>query len=307
MFKKIIKLTKQTFNWKYLCGLLLSGILVLFLIGVEKNSVHTLNKQQYSINKIIKQNRNQIISNQQKNITHSNYKNVSKNAKVSEYIAARNHYSKTIQKSMIGQLTIPSVHINLPVFSGMSNAALLNGVGTFSKKRSMGQGNFVMMAHNLPAQYSDALLQPLSQIKPKAKIRITDFNNVYTYEASYKNIVDSSNIKLLGQTHKSIVTLFRCVGEHGTNNRLIVQGNLISSHPYQQKNQNNFPSQTSSIAIPKRSNFDNFNLKMFQWLDLTGDFQKDILQFIIACLPAIITIVVLGKKIIWNLKKESAQ
>lgn len=261
------------------------------------HAVDTLNQQQYNINQVVKHNRQLLIQNHDQNVKKAKYNNVVKNATTTEYIDARNHYKDTIKESMIGKLEIPSLKINLPIFAGMSDNALLNGVGTFSKKRVMGQGNYVMLAHNLPNQYKNSLLEPLKNIKQNAKIKITDFNNVYVYRANFKRVVGKNNINLLGQTSKSMVTLFRCVGESGSSNRLVVQGKLVSTKPYgHYKQLNKKPKKMMKIIQP--SGFDKFSIDTANALYFTGTFSKDWLQYLIACLPALVVILILVFKAI---------
>ena len=48
---------------------------------------------------------------------------------------------------VIGGVAIPSVAINLPIFKGLSNEALLYGAGTLSPTQKMGEGNYALASH----------------------------------------------------------------------------------------------------------------------------------------------------------------
>lgn len=144
------------------------------------------------------------------------------------------------------------------------------------------------------------MLEPLKNIKQNAKINITDFNNIYTYRAQYKNIVDEKNVELLGQTDKPIATLFRCVGENGTNDRLVVQAKLVKSKSYGHYRQ--LKKHKPKLPHVKQLNgFDQTTINVAKALYLTGSFKKDWFQYFIALLPVIIvSVIYINKKRKYN-------
>ena len=78
---------------------------------------------------------------------------------------------------VIGGVAIPSVAINLPIFKGLSNEALLYGAGTLSPTQKMGEGNYALASHR--AQSPDLLFTPLDDVAIGATIYITDLENIY--------------------------------------------------------------------------------------------------------------------------------
>lgn len=63
----------------------------------------------------------------------------------------------------IGGIAIPSVGINLPIFKGLSNEALIYGAGTMSKDQVMGKGNYSLASHH--TKNPELLFTPLEKVK----------------------------------------------------------------------------------------------------------------------------------------------
>lgn len=203
-------------------------------------------------------------------------------------LKAKQSINSAMKDLLIGQLQIRSVNIKLPIFSGMSDAALSNGVGTYDTTRKMGEGNFVMLAHNLPAQYKDALLEPMINVKLNDTITINNYQTTYYYKVIYKDVVDQSHVELIGQTEEPIVTLIRCFGPSGTRKRLVVQAKIYKIKtnipPLKYKTKDTVAKQTLSTS-------EKVALKSSSALALTGNYQKDFLQFILAAIPLTVAII----------------
>ena len=80
----------------------------------------------------------------------------------------------------IGGIAIPSVGINLPIFKGLSNEALIYGAGTMSKDQVMGKGNYSLASHH--TKNPELLFTPLEKVKIGEKIYLTDLENIYVYD-----------------------------------------------------------------------------------------------------------------------------
>ena len=130
---------------------------------------------------------------------------------------------------MIGGVAIPSVAINLPIFKGLSNEALLYGAGTLSTTQKMGEGNYALDSHS--AQSPDLLFTPLDDVAIGATIYITDLENIYTYTATSTVRVQPTDVYLLDEVAgRKMITLITC-GEMGGVTRRVVQGDLESVTP----------------------------------------------------------------------------
>ncbi|KAF1295225.1 class A sortase [Enterococcus sp. JM4C] len=127
---------------------------------------------------------------------------------------------------IIGGIAIPSVKINLPIFNGLSNEALLWGAGTMSPDQIMGQGNYGLASHR--AYEPDLLFTPLENVKTGEKIYITDLKNIYTYTTTVKRQVEPTEVEVLDVVEgKKLITLVTCAEIEGIN-RIVVQGELES-------------------------------------------------------------------------------
>ena len=125
---------------------------------------------------------------------------------------------------VIGGVAIPSVSINLPIFKGVSNEALLFGAGTFSPSQQMGEGNYALASHRTDRQ--DLLFTSLDQVETGAVVYLTDLKTIYTYRVYRKARIQPTQVEVLDDVpNKKIVTLITC-GELTGETRIVVQGEL---------------------------------------------------------------------------------
>ncbi|WP_442759870.1 class A sortase [Enterococcus italicus] len=125
---------------------------------------------------------------------------------------------------VIGGVAIPSVSINLPIFKGVSNEALLYGAGTFSPSQQMGEGNYALASHRTDRQ--DLLFTSLDQVETGAVVYLTDLKTIYTYRVYRKDRIQPTQVEVLDDVpNKKILTLITC-GELTGETRIVVQGEL---------------------------------------------------------------------------------
>ncbi|WP_312498393.1 class A sortase [Enterococcus sp.] len=130
---------------------------------------------------------------------------------------------------VIGGVAIPSVAINLPIFKGLSNEALLYGAGTLSPTQQMGEGNYALASHR--AQSPELLFTPLDDVAIGATIYITDLENIYTYTATSTVRIEPTDVYVLDEEEgRKMITLITC-GEMGGITRRVVQGDLQEVTP----------------------------------------------------------------------------
>ncbi|GAA0067688.1 MAG: class A sortase [Clostridium perfringens] len=135
----------------------------------------------------------------------------------------------------IGGIAIPSVGINLPIFKGLSNEALIYGAGTMSKDQVMGKGNYSLASHH--TKNPELLFTPLEKVKVGEKIYLTDLENIYVYDITSNQKVSPDSVHVLDEIlGKNIVTLVTC-GESEGITRIVVQGDLISITPLNKSTQ----------------------------------------------------------------------
>ena len=130
---------------------------------------------------------------------------------------------------VIGGVAVPSVGINLPIFKGLANEALLYGAGTLSPTQKMGEGKYALASHR--AQSPELLFTPLDDVAIGAAIYVTDLENIYTYTATSSVRVDPTDVYLLDEVEgRKMITLITC-GEMGGVTRRVIQGDLESVTP----------------------------------------------------------------------------
>ena len=135
----------------------------------------------------------------------------------------------------IGGIAIPSVGINLPIFKGLSNEALIYGAGTMSKDQVMGKGNYSLASHH--TKNPELLFTPLEKVKIGEKIYLTDLENIYVYDITSNQKVSPDSVYVLDEIPcKNIVTLVTC-GESEGITRIVVQGELVSITPLNKSTQ----------------------------------------------------------------------
>ncbi|MFR7936708.1 MAG: class A sortase [Clostridium perfringens] len=135
----------------------------------------------------------------------------------------------------IGGIAIPSVGINLPIFKGLSNEALIYGAGTMSKDQLMGKGNYSLASHH--TKNPELLFTPLEKVKIGEKIYLTDLENIYVYDITSNQKVSPDSVYVLDEIPgKNIVTLVTC-GESEGITRIVVQGELVSITPLNKSTQ----------------------------------------------------------------------
>ncbi|HFU4116259.1 TPA: class A sortase [Streptococcus suis] len=138
------------------------------------------------------------------------------------------------QLPVIGGIAIPDLKINLPIFKGLSNVALMYGAGTMKETQVMGQGNYSLASHHVfgMAGASETLFSPLENAKEGMKIYVTDKENIYIYNVRSIQSVTPESVYVIEDTEgKNEITLVTCEDAAATM-RTIVQGDLESVIAY---------------------------------------------------------------------------
>lgn len=126
---------------------------------------------------------------------------------------------------IIGELTIESLNVNLPIFKGMTNQNLLTGVGTMRSDQEMGIGNYSLAGHHL---YNESLLfGPLLKIKEGATIQLNNQKELYTYRVLNTKIVHQSDLSILENQGDNRLTLVTCDVPFQTDQRWVVTAMLV--------------------------------------------------------------------------------
>ncbi|MGX7031488.1 class A sortase [Vagococcus zengguangii] len=125
---------------------------------------------------------------------------------------------------VIGNISVPSVKMSLPIFKGVSNTALLFGAGTMKPEQKMGEGNYGLASHRMVDP--TLLFSPILDIKEGDKIYLTNLDKVYVYEATFMDYIAATQVEVIDDVEDEVlVTLITC-DTTGTN-RYCVQGKLV--------------------------------------------------------------------------------
>lgn len=125
---------------------------------------------------------------------------------------------------VIGGVAVPSVEIQLPIFKGLSNDALLFGAGTFDPNQKMGEGNYSLASHRI--EETTILFTRLDEVELGDTVYLTDLDKIYTYKVTVSKRIEPTQVEVLDVIEdKKMVTLITC-GERAGVTRWLVQGEL---------------------------------------------------------------------------------
>ena len=140
------------------------------------------------------------------------------------------------KKSILGQIVIPSIDLNLVLLRGTTNTNLLAGAGTMKPRQKMGEGNYAVAGHYAKR---GVLFGDLTTVKKNSIIRITDKTTIYEYKVFGAKSVSPERVELISDIEaekhgKPIISLMNChyVNGKNTGNRYFVFGELVNSYEY---------------------------------------------------------------------------
>lgn len=128
----------------------------------------------------------------------------------------------------IGALQIPSIGINLPVFAGLSQEAMLYGAGSMYPERDPKTNNLVLLGHHTGV--SDLLFGKLADTKQGDIIYLRYLSQYYAYEIQTKKMVNETQISVLEKTNKPLLTLITCDRGTATEKRLVVTAKPVKDN-----------------------------------------------------------------------------
>ena len=136
---------------------------------------------------------------------------------------------------LIGQLVIPSVDMNIPIFKGINNANLLAGSATMRKDQKMGTGNYPLAGHYMKEK--NVLFGSLMDVKEGDLIRMTDKETIYEYVTYEVKVVPDTALYIIDDQEaekigKPIISIMTCYYSSSTEKRYFVMGELVDSYPY---------------------------------------------------------------------------
>jgi len=132
----------------------------------------------------------------------------------------------TGEGEMIGQIYMPSINVELPIFEGLNNDNLSVGAGTSVPYAQMGAGNFVLAAHwNEDAAMFFGGIH-LIQVGDLIILENDEYRFIYEVIIGDNHIIEAYRVDILDYVPgKRYVTLFTCTPDG--HQRVKVRGELI--------------------------------------------------------------------------------
>ncbi|WP_446744909.1 class D sortase [Silvibacterium acidisoli] len=130
------------------------------------------------------------------------------------------------QDGVIGQMTIPALHLAVPMTSGIEKADLLRGVGHIPGTALPGGLGTVGLAG-----HRDTYLRPLKAIRKGMVIQLAGANGAYLYSVDSTEIVTPDQTRVLDIQSRPALTLVTCYPFYYVGSapqRFIVHAHLLS-------------------------------------------------------------------------------
>jgi len=126
----------------------------------------------------------------------------------------------TTDMMAVGQLYIPSLALNYPVFAGISNNYLLYGGGAMYPERDAETENVVIIGHHL--NKPQTLFGKLLDIRQGDIIYLKYYGDYYVYQVSSADSVSETETSVLNNTKTGKLTLLTCDTPTRTTRRFVV-------------------------------------------------------------------------------------
>ena len=134
---------------------------------------------------------------------------------------------------LMGRIVIPSIHADLPIYHGTSDATLAEGIGHLegSSLPVGGSGTHAVLAGHRGLA-SSTLFTDLDQVRDGDTFTIYVFGETLTYRISSIKVVDPDQTKTLNPVPgKDLVTLVTCTPIGVNSQRILVTGERVTPTP----------------------------------------------------------------------------
>ncbi len=164
--------------------------------------------------------------------------NVNSDLSIGEMVSIQKEaIEKGINKQVGGQIQIPSIGCQLPIYKGTTQFTLSLGAATyFYDDAEMGKGNYVLAGHNM--EMPGVLFSDIQKLSVGEVMDLISNDSIYRYQVTRKFIVpeyfklingvpeENSFLSLPKKGEKTLLTLFTCVYTAQGKERYVVQGEL---------------------------------------------------------------------------------
>ncbi|MGM0939944.1 MAG: class A sortase [Bacillota bacterium] len=133
--------------------------------------------------------------------------------------------------AVMGEISIPSVNLNLAVGKGTSNNTLALTAGTMKEDQVMGEGNYALAGHHMKRK--DLLFSPLFDVKMGANAYLTDLRYVYEYQIDEQRTIQATEVEVIEDVEgEKRLTLVTC--DNDGEDRLLTRGHFVRKIPIEE-------------------------------------------------------------------------
>ncbi len=125
------------------------------------------------------------------------------------------------------RIQIPAIGVDAPVVQGDGEEQLKKGVGQYIGSPNPGQtGNLVLSAHN---DIFGEIFRDLDRLKPGDEVIVYTSQRTYTYAIKQTQIVEPTQVEVMGPTREPVVTLISCYPYMVNKQRIVVTADLVEN------------------------------------------------------------------------------
>ncbi|EQA5452186.1 class A sortase [Enterococcus hirae] len=133
-----------------------------------------------------------------------------------------------VESYAIGDLSIPAIELTMKIFQGTTYEKMLYGATTVLPDSIAGKGNYVLASHNIGVE--GKMFTSLHQLKKGDDIYVsTKEGQKFHYRVKTNEVVDFKDTRCLELQGKPVITLITCDSVQATDQRVVVQGELVES------------------------------------------------------------------------------
>ena len=133
-----------------------------------------------------------------------------------------------VESYAIGDLSIPAIELTMKIFQGTTYEKMLYGATTVLPDSIAGKGNYVLASHNMGVE--GKMFTSLHQLKKGDDIYVsTKEGQKFHYRVKTNEVVDFKDTRCLELQGKPVITLVTCDSVQATDQRVVVQGELVES------------------------------------------------------------------------------
>lgn len=133
-----------------------------------------------------------------------------------------------VESYAIGDLSIPAIELTMKIFQGTTYEKMLYGATTVLPDSVVGKGNYVLASHNMGVE--GKMFTSLNKLKKGDDIYVsTKEGQKFHYRVVTNEVVDFKDTRCLELQGKPVITLVTCDSVQATDQRVVVQGELVES------------------------------------------------------------------------------